>query len=155
MAPPTANNDSATPSAGSRWSAPIGRSLRPATPPLPPVNAAVKNAPAAEGTQNGPPSLARIATPDRFSEGLNETDGKDDLRLQRPRGFQDPPDGPRRLLRSRAAWSCPGDPSEFWRSHRNTFCKLLASSTGCRSRYCRERRTLGTIRGHGHRISSD
>ena len=32
---------------------------------------------------------------------------------------------------------------------------LFASSTGCRSQYGGERWTLGTIRGYGHRISSD
>ena len=48
----------------------------PATPLLPPANAVAKNPPAAEGTRNGPPSPARIVTPDRTPNGLNETDGK-------------------------------------------------------------------------------
>ncbi|CAN0210384.1 unnamed protein product, partial [Ascophyllum nodosum] len=83
VASPTAHNGSVTPSAQSRRTAPIRWILRPATPPQP-DSAVATNLPAAEGTPNGPPSQTRIVTPARTPDGLDETDGKDDLRLQRP-----------------------------------------------------------------------
>ena len=76
VAPPTAHNGFATPSAQSRQTAPIRRILRLATPPPPPVRTAVKNIPAAEETLNGLPSPAWIVTPARTPDGLDEIDSK-------------------------------------------------------------------------------
>ena len=78
MAPPTARNGSARPSAKLlRNRVLIRLILLPATPPPPPDSAAAKTLRAAVGTPNGPPSQAhRIVTPASTPDAQNKTDGK-------------------------------------------------------------------------------